>query len=155
MQEQTKTPLEHVLKPDFHGICVNHTSNLETKLYLGPSGLMLTHLSRLWVYSCVISGCIGAMLGLRWGCWAVMTRCWPILGFTQAHLGPMLGQFSVIWGCLGLYWGYVVFVDCHGPMLAHQGAILGLCWALLGPAFALHWAILGLCKPTLRRLEIV
>ena len=77
----------------------------------------------------------------------------------QAHLGPMLGQFSVIWGCLGLYWGYVVFLDCHGPMLAHQGAILGLCWALLGLCWhimAQSWGYVGTyIGPTLSHLGSV
>ena len=123
MQEQTKTPLEHVLKPDFHGICVNHTSNnpskwndlpylenlphLETKLYLGPSGLMLTHLSRLWVY--------------------------------------MLCD-------IGLYWGYVGatlrLLGCHDQMLAHLGFHAGPSWAYVGTIFCdlgLLRAILGLC----------
>ena len=98
---------------------------------------------------------------------AVMTRCWPILGFMQAHLGPMLGQFSVIWGCLrailglccfffGLSWAYVgpsrrhlgAMLGPPGPMLAHHGAILGPPGPYIGPTLSHLGSVLANPAPS-------
>ena len=81
-----------------------------------------------------------------------MTRCWPILGLMQAHIGPMLGQFSVIWGCLGLYWGYVVFFGLSwayvGPSRRHLGAMLGPPGPYIGPTLSHLGSVLASPAPS-------
>ena len=90
-----------------------------------------------------------AVLGLCWDYVEVVGLSWPDVGPSWGSCRPILGVCwdNFLW--FGVAYGYtgamLFLLDCHGPMLAHQGAILGLCWALLGPTLALHWAILGLC----------
>ena len=64
----------------------------------------------------------------------------PMLSAGGAHVGPMLSHLGLM---LGASWAYV------GPsraMLSHR-AILGLCWAKLGPCCV--GPMLGLCWPML------
>ena len=66
---------------------------------------------------------LGVMLG---DLGAMLGLCWAILGPGWAHVGPSWGHLGAI---LGLCWA----------VLGHLGAMLGLCWAILGPS----WAYVG------------
>ena len=115
--------------------------HLETKLYLGPSGLMLTHLSRLWVYML-------CDVGLYWGYVGATLRLLGCHDQMLAHAGPS--------------WAYVGTIFCDLGLLR---AILGLCcffwlsWAYVGPSRRHLGAMLGppgpcIC-PTLSHLGSV
>ena len=118
------------------------------RLCLGPPGLMLTHravLGLCWDYQTL------AHLGAHAG------PCWAYAGTNFCDLG-LLRAFLGLCCFFGLSWAYVgpsrrhlgAMLGPPGPMFAHHGAILGLCWALqapswgyVGPSWAIDWPYIG------------
>ena len=119
--------------------------HLETRLYLRPSGLMLTHLSLYVVW-------YRAVLGLCWDYVEVVGLSWPDVG---AHAGPSWAYVGTIFCDLGLLrsvlglccffglsWAYV------GPSRRHLGAMLGPPGPYIGPTVSHLGSVLANPAPS-------
>ena len=121
--------------------------HLETRLYLGPSGLMLTHLSLYVVWYRAVLG-VGTTLKLL-GCHDQM------LAHLGAHAGPSWAYVGTIFCDLGLLrsvlglccffglsWAYV------GPSRRHLGAMLGPPGPYIGPTLSHLGSVLANPAPS-------
>ena len=102
----------------------------------------------------LISVLISVMLGLCWAmvglCWAMLGLCWAMGQERRVHLGHLVDY-------LGSYFlgkkPSTETLGCWGFFLGRFGAMLGQCWAHVGPMLGLCWTMLCLWGPCCGHLE--